>query len=762
MQYNCYETNSLENFVSLNPDAPQPLPGTFFPNLDGSCALGYSWNDQVRICERSSSIQSEPTTTPRKIATLPRQTTTPPRRIIALPRLTTAPPRLTTAPPRQTTTLPRQTTTQPRLTTAPPRQTTTQPRQTTTLPRQTTAPPRQTTTLPRQTTTPPRQTTTQPMLQDAHGSYILGKNNSRIYRTGNSSITDVYYPQKDIGIIKNLDTYVTLGLYKFNPTYTKLPLPKPGDPNTEFIDVNGNTLFTNAYSKEECSDKCFDELNCVKYSYSNVHTTCNLHGSNAIISISGDPAARWTTGLKTKKRILPPTPPEQPEPTEQPTLEQQFEMIHRSLDLNKTQMSVIIQVANRIPELYGQDGRLNPYLMTDLKLFIRKNPNFTVDQMETFIKNWIKSRQFTREPPTTAPSTTPPATTPPPVLGDPNTELISNDKIRMPISISRAVDCADQCFIDGYTKYAFRGQSGTCDCAGPDAIVVNSEDPTAQWITGEAKHRQILTLRPESPPISESTDRQYEEERIDFTETQRIVLRQVADRIPELLGPPPFDISLLPQWQRDLKLFIQQVPNFTVDQMENFVRNWIITHGGTLAPLRTTGPPTTLPPTTLPPTTRPPTTEPPQPPTPNVTIREGENFLVLYLPVNNIFGYKIESDSLKMAGVNFPGMILINELNNEQKQINTYTTTGVEKLYVLNIPNVPNGNYIINIRTMDKSQTFSEFQQLSVTIGPLIINKLDNFQNVENTDTCYSNYQMFLLLAIILLLFGAIYYANKK
>ena len=151
----------------------------------------------------------------------------------------------------------------------------------------------------------------------------------------------------------------------------------------------------------------------------------------------------------------------------------------------------------------------------------------------------------------------------------------------------------------------------------------------------------------------------------------------------------------------------------------------------------------------------------PPPPRPNVTISEGENFVVLYLPVNNIFAYKIESDSLKMAGVDFPGMILNNELNNKQKQTNIYSDSGVKTLYVLDITNVPNGNYIINIRTMNEGQIFSNPQQLSVYIGPGM-SVSDTFQNVENTDTCYSNYQLFLLILIVLLLLGAICYANKN
>ena len=159
------------------------------------------------------------------------------------------------------------------------------------------------------------------------------------------------------------------------------------------------------------------------------------------------------------------------------------------------------------------------------------------------------------------------------------------------------------------------------------------------------------------------------------------------------------------------------------------------------------------------PPTEPPTTPPP---TSNVTMTEGENFIVLRLPVNNIFSYEIESESLRMSGVDFPSFIESTELNNKQKQTNIYSDLGVQTLYELNIPNVPKGNYIINIRTMNERQMFSEPQRLSVTIGSESNYSRDTFQNVENTDTCYSNYQMFLLLVIILLLFGAIYYANKK
>jgi hypothetical protein len=163
--------------------------------------------------------------------------------------------------------------------------------------------------------------------------------------------------------------------------------------------------------------------------------------------------------------------------------------------------------------------------------------------------------------------------------------------------------------------------------------------------------------------------------------------------------------------------------------------------------------------------TKPPTTEPPppQPPTPNVLMATAEKVIVLRLPVNNnIFGYEIESESLRMAGVDFPGFIESTELNNKQKQTNMRTDSGVQTLYILDILNVPKGNYIINIRIMNERQMFSEPQRLSVTIRSEKNYSRDTFQNVENTDTCYSNYQMFLLLVIILLLFGAIYYANKK
>jgi len=73
--------------------------------------------------------------------------------------------------------------------------------------------------------------------------------------------------------------------------------------------------------------------------------------------------------------------------------------------------------------------------------------------------------------------------------------------------------------------------------------------------------------------------------RVEPTQSQIEILRQVTTRIPELMSPtPPFDPSLIPQWTTDLQAFIQQNPNFTLNQVESYVRNWITSHGGTLAP----------------------------------------------------------------------------------------------------------------------------------------------------------------------------------
>ena len=72
---------------------------------------------------------------------------------------------------------------------------------------------------------------------------------------------------------------------------------------------------------------------------------------------------------------------------------------------------------------------------------------------------------------------------------------------------------------------------------------------------------------------------------LNFTEAQMSVLQQIGNRIPELNSPsPPFDPSLGPQWIADLNTFVQQNPNFTLDQLESFIRNWITSNGGTLAP----------------------------------------------------------------------------------------------------------------------------------------------------------------------------------
>ena len=64
------------------------------------------------------------------------------------------------------------------------------------------------------------------------------------------------------------------------------------------------------------------------------------------------------------------------------------------------------------------------------------------------------------------------------------------------------------------------------------------------------------------------------------------ILQEVANRIPELRSRngPPFDTSLLDQWRTDFTTYMMRNPNFTVDQMESFVRNWITSNGGTLAP----------------------------------------------------------------------------------------------------------------------------------------------------------------------------------
>jgi hypothetical protein len=70
------------------------------------------------------------------------------------------------------------------------------------------------------------------------------------------------------------------------------------------------------------------------------------------------------------------------------------------------------------------------------------------------------------------------------------------------------------------------------------------------------------------------------------TAAQMTILQEVANRIPELRSGngPPFDTSLLDQWRTDFTTYMMRNPNFTVDQMESFVRNWITSNGGTLAP----------------------------------------------------------------------------------------------------------------------------------------------------------------------------------
>jgi len=140
---------------------------------------------------------------------------------------------------------------------------------------------------------------------DQRGFYINAKNKDyndspiRIYLTGDSDITDTYYPLTDIGVVKNKNTLIISELYKFKPSYVVLPPPPIGYPNTEFISHNAtHRIMANSRVNTitDCHNLCINTTNCVKFSYSSVIKTCKLSNSNGIISISGDPLSRWTTG----------------------------------------------------------------------------------------------------------------------------------------------------------------------------------------------------------------------------------------------------------------------------------------------------------------------------------------------------------------------------------------------------------------------------------------------------------------------------------
>jgi hypothetical protein len=140
---------------------------------------------------------------------------------------------------------------------------------------------------------------------DERGLYLNVKNKDyydspiRIYLTGDNDITDTYYPLTDIGVVKNRKTLVISELYKFKPSYVVLPPPPVGYPNTEFISHNAvNHIMSHSRINTitDCHNLCINTTNCVKFSYSPVLKSCKLSNSNGIISISGDPFSRWTTG----------------------------------------------------------------------------------------------------------------------------------------------------------------------------------------------------------------------------------------------------------------------------------------------------------------------------------------------------------------------------------------------------------------------------------------------------------------------------------
>ena len=92
-----------------------------------------------------------------------------------------------------------------------------------------------------------------------------------------------------------------------------------------------------------------------------------------------------------------------------------------------------------------------------------------------------------------------------------------------------------------------------------------------------------VALPPLPPPPQPPPPPQRPDE--NATEAQMAILREVANRLPELRGPaPPFDTSLMDQWRIDIGRYIVENPNFTLDQVESFIRNWITSNGGTLAP----------------------------------------------------------------------------------------------------------------------------------------------------------------------------------
>jgi len=368
------------------------------------------------------------------------------------------------------------------------------------------------------------------------------------------------------------------------------------------------------------------------------------------------------------------------------------------------------------------------------------------------------------------PTTPPPTTRPPPLaLGDQNTKF-NDSNIMGRTNASSKLDCAIQCYNGSANKYAFSSQSGQCDCVDRYGIVINSNDPTGQWITG-------LAIRPTTTPPPRPT-----------TTPPRPTPTTTPPRptTPRPTTPVPTTPVPIPLGTVNTELTANNyIFKFSSASNNSNCSNLCFTSGGTKYAFREasgrcdctgsngivvksgdpagqwiTGAAIPLPTTEPPTTTPPPTTE--LPPTSNVTMTEGENFIVLRLPVNNIFGYEIESESLRMAGVDFPGFIESTELNNRQKQTNIYSDSDVQTLYVLDILNVPKGNYIINIKTMNERQIFSEPQRLSVTIGSESNYSRDTFQNVENTNTCYSNYQLFLLILTVLLLLGALCYAKKK